>query len=106
VALGLRAVLLISGGRNANLRALPGGFMIWRVDVATKEGLVDPTSRGAQAGLVEFGLGSVKQVRAWQVYLLDGELDRAGAERIARELLHDPVAQVYTLTEGAQPPPA
>jgi len=80
--------------------------MIWRVDVATKEGLVDPTSRGAQAGLVEFGLGSVKQVRAWQVYLLDGELDRAGAERIARDLLHDPVAQVFTLTEGAQPPAA
>ena len=33
----------------------PGRLMIWRVDVATKEGLVDPTSRGAQAGLQEFG---------------------------------------------------
>src|SRR6185503_15787121 len=80
--------------------------MIWRVDVATKEGLVDPTSRGAQAGLVEFGLSSIRHVRAWQVYLLDGELDPAAAERIARDLLHDPVAQVFTLTEGAQPPAA
>jgi phosphoribosylformylglycinamidine synthase len=80
--------------------------MIWRVDVATKEGLIDPTSRGAQAGLVELGLSSIKQVRAWQVFLLDGELDRAAADRIARELLHDPVAQVYSLTDGAKPPPA
>src|SRR5262245_62797368 len=83
-----------------------GGNMIWRVDVATKEGLVDPTSRGAQAGLVEFGLSTVKHVRAFQVYLLDGDLDRAAAERIARDLLHDPVAQEYTLTDGAQPPAA
>jgi len=67
--------------------------MIWRVDVATKEGLVDPTSRGAQAGLVEFGVTGITSVRAWQVYLLDGDLDRSGADRIARELLHDPVAQ-------------
>jgi phosphoribosylformylglycinamidine synthase len=80
--------------------------MIWRVDVATKEELVDPTSRGAQAGLVEFGLSTIKNVRAWQVYLLDGNLDRAGADRIARELLHDPVAQVFTLSDGAEPPAA
>jgi phosphoribosylformylglycinamidine synthase len=80
--------------------------MIWRVDVATKEGLVDPTSRGAQAGLQEFGLSGISRVRAYQVYLLDGELERAAAERIARELLHDPVAQVYHLGEGTQPPPA
>jgi phosphoribosylformylglycinamidine synthase len=78
--------------------------MIWRVDVATKEGLVDPTSRGAQAGLVEFGVSGITSVRAWQVYLLDGDLDQSGADRIARELLHDPVAQEYTLTDGGTPP--
>jgi phosphoribosylformylglycinamidine synthase len=94
--------MLISQGRFAKVRAP----MIWRVDVATKEGLVDPTSRGAQAGLVEFGLAGITRVRAFQVYLLDGDLDRAGAERIARELLHDPVAQDFTLAEGAHPPAA
>jgi len=80
--------------------------MIWRVDVATKEGLVDPTSRGAQAGLVEFGVSGIRSVRAYQVYLLDGDLDRDAADRIARDLLHDPVAQEYTLTEGGTPPTA
>jgi phosphoribosylformylglycinamidine synthase len=80
--------------------------MIWRVDVATKEGLVDPASRGAQAGLREFGLPGITHVQAVQVYLLDGELDRSGAERIARELLHDPVSQDFTLADGAQPPAA
>jgi phosphoribosylformylglycinamidine synthase len=80
--------------------------MIWRVDVATKEGLVDPTSRGAQAGLAEFGVAGIKSVRAYQVYLLDGELDRGAAERVARDLLHDPVAQDFLLGEGATPPAA
>jgi len=80
--------------------------MIWRVDVATKEGLVDPTSRGAQAGLAEFGISGIQTVRAYQVYLLDGDVDRAAAERVARELLHDPVAQDYLLVEGGSPPAA
>src|SRR5579883_2832826 len=80
--------------------------MIWRVDVATKEGLVDPTSRGAQAGLAEFGIPDIRAVRAYQVYLLDGDLDRAAADRVARELLHDPVAQDYLLVEGGSPPAA
>ena len=80
--------------------------MIWRVDVATKEGLVDPTSRGAQAGLAEFGVPGITSVRAFQVYLLDGDLDRAAADRVARELLHDPVAQDYSLGEGTTPPAA
>jgi phosphoribosylformylglycinamidine synthase subunit PurSL len=78
--------------------------MIWRVDVATKEGLTDATARGARAALQEFGLRDVSEVQAFQVYLLDGELDRAAAERIARELLYDPVAQDFTLSPGAEPP--
>ena len=80
--------------------------MIWRVDVATKEGLVDGASRTAQTGLQEFGLQGITRVRALQIYLLDGDLDldRAGADRIARELLSDPVSQEYGLTAGAEPP--
>lgn len=78
--------------------------MIWRVDVTTKEGLVDPTSRGAQAGLIEFGLTTIRRVRAYQVYLLEGDLDHGAAERVAQELLHDPVAQEFTLQEGGQLP--
>jgi phosphoribosylformylglycinamidine synthase len=78
--------------------------MIWRVDVATKEGLTDATARGARTVLQEFGLRDVTDVQAFQVYLLDGELDRISAERIARELLFDPVAQTYTLSPGSEPP--
>ncbi|HLY09573.1 MAG TPA: AIR synthase related protein, partial [Planctomycetota bacterium] len=80
--------------------------MIWRVDVTTKEGLVDPTSRGAQAGLLEYGVPGIRALRAYQVYLLDGDLDRAAADRVARELLHDPVAQDFLLVEGGAPPSA
>ena len=79
--------------------------MIWRVDVATKEGLTDATARGARAALQEFGLREITDVQAAQIYLLDGDLDRSAAERIANELLYDPVAQTFTLTEGEKPPP-
>jgi phosphoribosylformylglycinamidine synthase len=78
--------------------------MIWRVDVATRETLVDAASRGAHGALQEYGLRGVEGVRAWQVYLLDGDLDRAGADRIARELLHDPVSQECLLSPGSEPP--
>ena len=60
--------------------------MIWRIDVATREGLVDPTSRGALAALREAGLAGVREVRASQVFLLEGDLDRKAADRIARFL--------------------
>src|SRR5262245_38570376 len=79
--------------------------MIWRVDVATKTGLVDPASRGAAAALREAGLAGLEEVRASQVFLVDADLDRPGAERMARELLVDAVAQEFTLSPGAEPPP-
>jgi phosphoribosylformylglycinamidine synthase II len=78
--------------------------MIWRVDVATRPGLVDAVSRGALASLREAGLAGVQDVRAWQVFLVDADLDRAGAERVARELLVDAVAQEFVLSPGAEPP--
>ncbi len=79
--------------------------MIWRVDVAAKEGRVDAAARGALASLREVGLGEVEDVRAVQVYLVEGDLDRPAAERIASELLTDPVAQEYRLTPAGEPPP-
>ena len=78
--------------------------MIWRVDVSTKEGEVDAAAREARAGLEEHGLGGVSEVRAAQVYLLDGDLDRSAAETVARELLHDPVCQSFTVFPGTEPP--
>ncbi len=74
------------------------------MDVATREGLVDAAARGALAGLRESGLRDVQDVRVAQVYLLEGELDRAAADRVARELLTDPVSQACSLAPGAEPP--
>ena len=79
--------------------------MIWRVDVPTREGQVDVAGRTALAALREQGLAEVRDVRAAQVYLVEGDLDRAAAERIARDLFHDPVVQTCSLGPAAQPPP-
>jgi phosphoribosylformylglycinamidine synthase len=80
--------------------------MIWRVDLSTREGLVDPASRGALAALREAGLAGLRDVRASQVFLLEGDLDRAAADRIARDLLRDAVAHAPArIGPAAEPPP-
>jgi phosphoribosylformylglycinamidine synthase len=78
--------------------------MIWRVDVANRTSFPDASSREAGAALREAGLEGEVEIRAGLIYLLEGELDRPAAERVARELLHDPVVQEYTLRPGAEPP--
>ncbi len=78
--------------------------MLWRVDVETREGRVDAAARGALAALREVGLREVQEVRVAQVYLVEGDLDRPAADRIARELLHDPVAHAYALSPASEPP--
>jgi phosphoribosylformylglycinamidine synthase len=79
--------------------------MIWRVDVATREGLVDAAARSALAGLREAGLPGLQDLRASQVFLLEGEIDRPAAERIARELLQDAVSQTSAVLPASEPPP-
>ncbi len=79
--------------------------MIWRVDVAAKPGIQDAAGRAACAGLREAGLSGVEEVRASHIYLLEGDMDRPAAERVARELLHDPVCQDFSVAPASEPPP-
>jgi phosphoribosylformylglycinamidine synthase len=79
--------------------------MIWRVDVSTKEGMGD-AARAAASELRESGLKTLDDIRSSQVYLVEGDLDRSQAQRIALELFVDPVVQNYTVTAGDQPPPS
>ncbi len=79
--------------------------MIWRVDVTARAGVADPAARGARAALEEHGLRGIEEVQAAHVYLVEAEIDRSGAEQIARDLLHDPVLQTFSVRPGAETPP-
>ena len=80
--------------------------MIWRVDVEAKPGHDDAASRAAGEALRESGPPGIQDVRAGWIYLLEADLDRPAVERIARELLVDPVCQDAAVTPASEPPPA
>jgi len=76
--------------------------MWWRVEVSTRSDLVDPVGVEVLGSIRDLGLEGVRAVRFTRVYFLEGDLEEPQVTRIARELLADPVAEVFRLTP-AQP---
>ncbi|MFN0205324.1 MAG: phosphoribosylformylglycinamidine synthase subunit PurL [Planctomycetota bacterium] len=74
----------------------------WQIEVSVRPGLSDPESLGALAELNDLG-ARANAARAFRGFLLDGTLASADAERAARQLLADPIADVYRMrkTDGA-----
>ena len=78
----------------------------WRVEIAVREGLPDPTGEAARAALVDAKLPVRGPVRSRRGYLLEGALAHAEVETFAREVLADPVTDEFELCEpGAAFPP-
>ncbi len=71
-----------------------------RVEVRPRAGEPDPVAAAALADARQH-FGSVTAVRSARVYLIEGPLSDAAVERIAQELLADPVSQ--TATVGVAP---
>ena len=73
------------------------------VDVMLKPEILDPQGRAVQGALGRLGLNGVANVRQGKQFVieLDGELDSdrsATLERLAAELLSNPVIEDYRLT--------
>ena len=72
------------------------------VYVTLKKSVLDPQGKTIQGALKKLGYGSVSDVRQGKYFelQLDGGLDRAGAqaqvEKIAREVLTNPVIEEFT----------
>jgi phosphoribosylformylglycinamidine synthase subunit PurSL len=73
--------------------------MIFRIDVTNSETL-DPTGEGVRKQIAELGK-SVGPIRTYRIFYLDGDFDMAGAERVARELLADPVVEQAQIVQDA-----
>jgi phosphoribosylformylglycinamidine synthase len=73
--------------------------MIWRVEIKEKPGVFDSLGAGVCQDILDLGVAQVKAVRTAQIFLLEGEIDKAGAQRICRELLVDEVVQEYVLQD-------
>ncbi len=75
----------------------------WRIEVGLLPEHADPVGREIEAEVTAAGLPSARGVRTSRIYLLDGNLSRDQAERIAARLLADPVSDRYSLDRPLYP---
>ena len=71
--------------------------MTHRVEIRPKEGCGDPQGDAVLHQIPELGITSVAAARAVRLFFLFGELAGEDADRVARELLIDPVIEDYRL---------
>ena len=75
---------------------------LYRVEVRTKSGHLDPRASAVGRSLAAAGLGAIP-VRCAKVYLLEGDLSSSQVDRVAAQLLADPVVENADIG-GAQLP--
>jgi phosphoribosylformylglycinamidine synthase II len=76
-----------------------------RVEVSVKPNLPDPRGESLKADIRDLGIGTVRQIRVSDVYLLEGDLSQKELETICRQLLADPVIEQYSTGEPPPTPP-
>jgi phosphoribosylformylglycinamidine synthase len=76
----------------------------WRFEVLNRPSLPDVQGNSVLADLHELGITSVQAIQSARVFLIEADFDPAFAERVARELLADPICEQYHI--GRSGPPA
>jgi phosphoribosylformylglycinamidine synthase len=76
---------------------------LWQVDIYPAVGRPDLAGRRAAADAADLGLGDHLTIHAAHGYLLQGELTREQVERLARELLSDPIVERTTVARVGDP---
>ena len=82
---------------------------VFRIEVRAIQAGDDPTAAGVLHEIRQLGVNEVADVRASRVFLLQGPaelLTTANLERIAREVLIDPVTETFTIAGTQAAPPA
>ena len=72
---------------------------IWQIETAVRPELTDPAGRSILADAREAGISSVTDVRVVRVFLVDADLDRPAAEKVAANLFADPVTDLWSVGE-------
>lgn len=78
--------------------------MIWRVEIKDKPGVFDAAGEAALKDIQDLGNKSIKKVSVVQVFLIEGAITAVQIEKIAQELLVDPVVQDYHFFPKTVPP--
>jgi phosphoribosylformylglycinamidine synthase II len=75
----------------------------WRVEVFNRSGFSDVHGQSVLEDIQELGIGSVQVVQSARVFLIEADFDKDFAERLARELLTDPVCEEYYIGRSGAP---
>jgi len=70
---------------------------VWRIEVATRGGLLDPAGAGVRSDIRDLGITGVTDVRFVRVTFIRTKENRKAVEAIAAELLSDPVSDVFAV---------
>jgi phosphoribosylformylglycinamidine synthase len=74
--------------------------MLWEVDVHPRDTDGDHAARAVVAGAAELGIAGCTQARTAAGWLIEGDLSRDDVERLAAEVLVDPVVESFTAAEA------
>ena len=77
---------------------------MWRVEVALKPGITDALGNSVKKQIIEDLRIDVESVETVDVYTISASLSREQAEIVARDLLTDPITQVYHINENTGKP--
>ena len=71
--------------------------MSFRIEIHLKPGVPDVAGDAVTREILDLGVGGVTSVSVSDVYTIEGDLSLAEAEKIAGDLLADPLTQVYRI---------
>jgi phosphoribosylformylglycinamidine synthase II len=78
--------------------------MLWEVDVHPRDTGADHAARAVVAGAAEIGIAGCTRARTAAGWLIEGDLSRADVERLAAEVLADPVTESFAVDEAGAAP--
>jgi len=76
--------------------------MQYRIEVIHKPEAKDPDGLSALADVRDLGMESVRDIHAVNVFLVDGELDRAQVRTLTENLFIDPIVECYRICGPGQ----
>jgi phosphoribosylformylglycinamidine (FGAM) synthase PurS component len=69
----------------------------WAIEVYYKPAVTDPSEDSIKKGILDLDIKGVSSVKSVHKYIITGNLKRKDIERIACELLSNPVVQNYKI---------
>jgi phosphoribosylformylglycinamidine synthase II len=75
----------------------------WRFEVCNKAGFPDVQGASVLTDIKEFGINVVEAVQFARVYLIEADFEKDFADRLAKELLADPVCEEYYIGRSGAP---